>query len=110
MFWFQVRAHIEFGKIFRDNHIVGEENALRLGMHGAKVIVAELRGPKYQPKDIRDLDLGVQMLQDLNLFDLNQVFLHCTKSTWEILTKFHKFEKLIRYFDQKHGANYGNFE
>merc|ERR1719242_120157 len=69
----------------------------RLNLRGAKQFIAEFRGCKVE--DIRDNDLGVTYLIDLDEEQLQQLLENCPEAAWKTIRTFHPFERLIRHIE-----------
>jgi hypothetical protein len=69
----------------------------KLDRDGARMIVAEFRS--CNPKEIRESDIAIDYLVDLNEDQLREFLESCPKSAWNTLSTFHPFEKLIRIIE-----------
>lgn len=68
-----------------------------LDRESARKIVAELRS--CSPEDIRESDIALDYLVDLDEFQLREFLESCPEAAWRTLKNFHPFEKLIRIIE-----------
>lgn len=89
---------------FADYKTIFKKHAASFGinMHGAKKVIKRLRGCKED--DIRDNDLGVQFILELNCKEFQSLMKRCPRNTWSRLANFDPFELLYREV-KKSGAS-----
>jgi len=100
-----IQEHIIEDRVFTDvspytnYHTILKAHAVhaKLDRDGARMIVAELRS--CNPKEIRESDIALDYLQDLNEDQLREFLESCPKAAWNTLASFHPFEKLIRIIE-----------
>jgi len=73
-----------------------------INMHGAKKVIKRLRGCKED--DIRDNDLGVEFILELNCKEFQRLMKRCPRNAWSRLANFDPFELLYREV-KKSGAS-----
>jgi len=89
---------------FADYNAIFKKHAAPFGinMHGAKKVIKRLRGCKED--DIRDNDLGVQFILELNCKEFQGLMRRCPRNTWSRLANFDPLELLYREV-KKSGAS-----